>query len=303
VASKQHGRRAANVKAKTPLTELSQLLTANSGTFGRRAAVVAASGGLLTAAVLPAAGQGSDDKASVSAEAENDTQVEFKNQTPSIDAGSDSKKGDQESAVTVDTDVVTAEAAPKPKPKPKPKPEPEPAAATETDDKASDDSKPAEDDTDKAKDSDGPAKSSDSGDGDKGSSDSDKDKGKDTGGSDDSGPIDGSKAEQVLGWAEKGVGTPYVYGGTSKSGWDCSGYTSWVYSHVGVDLPRQSGAQKGAGQIVSESEAKPGDLIWHPGHVGIYAGDGQMYDAGSPGSGTSKRSYSWMNNPQFIRVL
>ncbi|MDN5736457.1 MAG: glycoside hydrolase, partial [Brevibacterium aurantiacum] len=49
--------------------------------------------------------------------------------------------------------------------------------------------------------------------------------------------------------------------------------------------------------------AKPGDLIWHPGHVGIYAGDGQMYDAGSPGSGTSKRSYSWMGNVTFIRVL
>ena len=107
----------------------------------------------------------------------------------------------------------------------------------------------------------------------------------------------------MLGWAEKGVGTPYVYGGTSQSGWDCSGYTSWVYDHVGVSLPRTSGAQKSAGTIVSESEAKPGDLIWHPGHVGIYAGDGQMYDAGSPGSGTSKRSYSWMGDVTFIRVL
>ena len=92
-------------------------------------------------------------------------------------------------------------------------------------------------------------------------------------------------------------------GGTSPSGWDCSGYTSWVYSHVGVNLPRTSGAQKGAGQIVSQSEAKPGDLIWHPGHVGIYAGGGQMYDAGSPSSGTSKRSYSWTGNVTFIRVL
>ena len=57
MASKQHGRRAANAKAKTPLTELSELLAANSGAFGRRAAVVAASGGLLTAAIMPAAGQ------------------------------------------------------------------------------------------------------------------------------------------------------------------------------------------------------------------------------------------------------
>ena len=124
MASKQHGRRAANAKAKTPLTELSELLASNSGAFGRRAAVVAASGGLLTAAIMPAAGQGTDDEAKVAAESEKQAPVEFKNQTPNIDAGGSSKKGDQESSVTVDTDVVTAEAAPKPKPKPKPKPEP-----------------------------------------------------------------------------------------------------------------------------------------------------------------------------------
>ena len=292
MASKQHGRRAANVKAKTPLTELSELLASNSGAFGRRAAVVAASGGLLTAAIMPAAGQGTDDEAKVAAESEKQAPVEFKNQTPTIDAGGSSKKGDQDSSVTVDTDAITAEAAPKPKPKPKPKPEPkeepepttaEPAPAEEPEEPAENSDDDSSDSTDAGSKDDSPKK--------------------DTGGSDDSGPIDGSKAEQVLGWAEKGVGTPYVYGGTSQSGWDCSGYTSWVYDHVGVSLPRTSGAQKSAGTIVSESEAKPGDLIWHPGHVGIYAGDGQMYDAGSPGSGTSKRSYSWMGDVTFIRVL
>ena len=292
MASKQHGRRAANVKAKTPLTELSELLASNSGAFGRRAAVVAASGGLLTAAIMPAAGQGTDDEAKVAAESEKQAPVEFKNQTPTIDAGGSSKKGDQDSSVTVDTDAITAEAAPKPKPKPKPKPEPKEEPEPTTAEPA-----PAEEPEEPAENSDDDSSASP----DAGSKD-DSPK-KDTGGSDDSGPIDGSKAEQVLGWAEKGVGTPYVYGGTSQSGWDCSGYTSWVYDHVGVSLPRTSGAQKSAGTIVSESEAKPGDLIWHPGHVGIYAGDGQMYDAGSPGSGTSKRSYSWMGDVTFIRVL
>ncbi|KHS52421.1 MULTISPECIES: C40 family peptidase [Brevibacterium] len=292
MASKQHGRRAANVKAKTPLTELSELLASNSGAFGRRAAVVAASGGLLTAAIMPAAGQGTDDEAKVAAESEKQAPVEFKNQTPTIDAGGSSKKGDQDSSVTVDTDAITAEAAPKPKPKPKPKPEPkeEPEPTTAEPAPAEEPEEPAENSDDDSSDSPDAGSKDDS-------------PKKDTGGSDDSGPIDGSKAEQVLGWAEKGVGTPYVYGGTSQSGWDCSGYTSWVYDHVGVSLPRTSGAQKSAGTIVSESEAKPGDLIWHPGHVGIYAGDGQMYDAGSPGSGTSKRSYSWMGDVTFIRVL
>ena len=299
MASKQHGRRAANAKAKTPLTELSELLASNSGAFGRRAAVVAASGGLLTAAIMPAAGQGTDDEAKVAAESEKQAPVEFKNQTPNIDAGGSSKKGDQESSVTVDTDVVTAEAAPKPKPKPKPKPEPkeepeetvaEPAPAEEPkeepDEKSDDDS---------------------AGTGDEGS-DSGEDKSKDDGADSGSGDVkvpDGSKAEQVIAIAKQYVGTPYVLGGTSPSGWDCSGYTSFVYGKVGVDLPRRSSAQKGAGQIVSASEAKAGDIIWSPGHVGIYAGDGMMYDAGNTSVDTSYRSVDWMTQQgaQYIRVL
>ena len=299
MASKQHGRRAANAKAKTPLTELSELLASNSGAFGRRAAVVAASGGLLTAAIMPAAGQGTDDEAKVAAESEKQAPVEFKNQTPTIDAGGSSKKGDQESSVTVDTDVVTAEAAPKPKPKPKPKPEPkeepeetvaEPAPAEEPkeepDEKSDDDS---------------------AGTGDEGS-DSGDDKSKDDGADSGSGDVkvpDGSKAEQVIAIAKQYVGTPYVMGGTSPSGWDCSGYTSFVYGKVGVDLPRTSSAQKGAGQVVSASEAKAGDIIWSPGHVGIYAGDGMMYDAGNSSVDTSYRSVDWMTQQgaQYIRVL
>ena len=276
MATKQHGRRAAEAKVKTPLTELTDILNANSAVFGRRAAVVAASGGLLTAAVLPAAGQGADENVAVSAESEAHTQVEYKNQTATVTAGDEDQDKDkkQDSSFSADVQTVTAKAAPKPEPKPV-----ETAEDTSDDDSA-----------------DAPtAGSSDSG-------DKDKSESKDSG-SDDAGSIDGSKAEQVMGWAAKGVGTPYVYGGTSQSGWDCSGYTSWVYSKVGVNLPRSSGAQKAAGQVVSQSEAKPGDLIWHPGHIGIYAGDGQMYDAGSPGSGTSKRSYSWMGNVTFIRVL
>ncbi|MGO2184178.1 MAG: C40 family peptidase [Brevibacterium aurantiacum] len=276
MATKQHGRRAAEAKVKTPLTELTEILNANSAVFGRRAAVVAASGGLLTAAVLPAAGQGADENVAVSAESEAHTQVEYKNQTATVTAGDEDQDKDkkQDSSFSADVQTVTAKAAPKPEPKPV-----ETAEDTSDDDSA-----------------DAPtAGSSDSG-------DKDKSESKDSG-SDDAGSIDGSKAEQVMGWAAKGVGTPYVYGGTSQSGWDCSGYTSWVYSKVGVNLPRSSGAQKAAGKVVSQSEAKPGDLIWHPGHVGIYAGDGQMYDAGSPGSGTSKRSYSWMGNVTFIRVL
>ncbi|WP_166973143.1 C40 family peptidase [Brevibacterium atlanticum] len=298
MAPKQHGRRAAATKAKTPLTELSEMLAANSGAFGRRAAVVAASGGLLTAAVLPAAGQGTDDQASVSAETEKQAPVEFKNQAPTVDVDSESKSGDQAAAVTVDTGGVTAEAAPKPKPKPKPAP------ASQTDDKTSDDSKSTEKTADEPKESAAPKKSSD----DDAPSDSGKDKSKDDGADSGSGDVkvpDGSKAEQVIAIAKQYVGTPYVSGGTSPSGWDCSGYTSYVYGKVGVNLPRTSSAQKGAGQTVSASEAKAGDIIWTQGHVGIYAGDGMMYDAGNSSVDTSYRSVDWMTaqGAQFIRVL
>lgn len=303
MASQQHGRRAANVKAKTPLTELSELLAANSGAFGRRAAVVAASGGLLTAAVLPAAGQGTDDEAKVAAESEKQAPVEFKNQTPTIDAGGSSEKGDQEAEVTVDTDLVTAEAAPKPKPKPKPKPEPKEEPETTVAEPA-----PAEEPEEEPSESSDDGSSDSPGTSDEGPADSGDDKSKDDSADSGSGGVevpDGSKAEQVIAIAKQYVGTPYVLGGTSPSGWDCSGYTSYVYGKVGVNLPRTSSAQKGAGQIVSASEAKAGDIIWSPRHVGIYAGDGMMYDAGNTRVNTSYRSVDWMTQQgaQFVRVL
>lgn len=279
MASKHHGRRAAETKVKTPLTELTELLNQNSAVFGRRAAVVAASGGLLTAAVLPAAGQAGDDNVAVSAESK--TQVaEFENQAATVVADGQSKDKDKkdDSSFSVDVQTVTA------KPAPKPEPKPERSAAPSNDNSSS-------------------ASSSDSSDS-KSKSKSDKGESKDSGSSDVKIP-DGSKAEQVLAIAKQYVGTPYVSGGTSPSGWDCSGYTSFVYAKVGVNLPRTSGAQGQAGTTVSKSEAKPGDLIWKPGHIGIYAGNGMMYDAGNPRVDTSYRSIDWMidGGAKFIRVL
>lgn len=278
MASKHHGRRAAETKVKTPLTELTELLNQNSAVFGRRAAVVAASGGLLTAAVLPAAGQAGDDNVAVSAESK--TQVaEFENQAATVVAEGQSKDKDKkdDSSFSVDVQTVTAKPAPKPEPKPER-------------------SAPASNDSSSSSSSD----SSDS----KSKSKSDKGESKDSGKGDVKIP-DGSKAEQVLAIAKQYVGTPYVSGGTSPSGWDCSGYTSFVYSKVGVNLPRTSGAQGQAGTTVSKSEAKPGDLIWKPGHIGIYAGNGMMYDAGNPRVDTSYRSIDWMidGGAKFIRVL
>ena len=105
----------------------------------------------------------------------------------------------------------------------------------------------------------------------------------------------------VLEIAARYVGTPYVSGGTTPAGFDCSGFTSYVYAQLGITLPRTSSAQKAAGTIVSAADAQPGDLIWSPGHISIYAGGDQQIDAPRPGKSVQFRSI-WQSNPVFIRI-
>ncbi|TGO03789.1 NLP/P60 family protein [Serinibacter arcticus] len=115
-------------------------------------------------------------------------------------------------------------------------------------------------------------------------------------------PIDGSTASAVVAEAFKYVGVPYVSGGASPSGMDCSGFVQYVFAQVGVSLPRTSGAQAGAGYRVSAAEARAGDLIYSPGHIGIYLGDGQ-HIAARNASTPLKAGPVYMKNPTYIRVL
>jgi len=97
-----------------------------------------------------------------------------------------------------------------------------------------------------------------------------------------------SKASAIISTAKQYIGVKYVWGGTTPSGFDCSGYTQYVFAQQGISLPRVSRDQYARGTAVSYENLKAGDLVFFSldgdkviDHVGIFIGNGQFINASS----------------------
>jgi cell wall-associated NlpC family hydrolase len=98
------------------------------------------------------------------------------------------------------------------------------------------------------------------------------------------------KGARVVSFARRFLGVPYSYGGSSpRSGFDCSGFTRFVYGHFGIALPHFSGGQFAMGRRVARAGLKPGDLLFFDGfgHVGLYLGAGRFIHAPHSGARVS----------------
>ena len=95
--------------------------------------------------------------------------------------------------------------------------------------------------------------------------------------------VSSAAASGLAAIAYTGIGHPYVWGGTTPNGWDCSGFTQWVYAQAGISIPRANAWTA----MRPTSTPSPGDLVMQNGgaHVGIYVGNGMMISALNPVTG------------------
>ena len=102
----------------------------------------------------------------------------------------------------------------------------------------------------------------------------------------------GGSGAAVVAYAKQFLGCKYVYGGMSPSGFDCSGFTSYVYKHFGYSLNRTSSGQRSNGVAVDKSNLQAGDILCFNGHVGLYIGGGSFIHAANPSKGVIISSLS-----------
>ncbi|QUC01950.1 C40 family peptidase (plasmid) [Cellulosimicrobium cellulans] len=262
MTARNPGRHRASRRPITPLTPIARAAQEATASAARRGALLAAGSGLLVSAfAVPASAAPSTDHPKVSG-ADLSALTEPARQALSAAP-----------AITVSADASFAiEQAPvtvTPAPEPEPEPEPEPVRqerATRSQDRT-----PTQAETSTAQ------------------------------GQTPVAAPPSAAGSSVVSVAMRYLGVPYQWGGTTPAGFDCSGFTSYVYAQVGINLPRTSSEQRYAGTVISREQAQPGDLVWSPGHIGIYAGDNMQVEAPSPGK-TVRYGPIWQSNPTYIRV-
>ena len=258
--------RARHRAARRPLGGLVQ--SVGSSVTGRRAVVAAAAGGLLVSTFA---------SASAAQAAPVDSDSAKKLSTVDLGALSDQAREALEAApvvtveakAKVDIETISKKAISKSEITPAPEPEPEPVVEEESTERSTDTASRSSERTE------APAAETSS---------------------------SSSLGQQAVSIAMRYVGTPYVVGGASPSGFDCSGLTSYVYGQLGIDLPRTSSDQRYAGKQIPFSDLQPGDLIWSPGHIGIYAGDGMVVEASRPINWETGYHKMWQSPSEAIAL-
>ena len=257
------GRHRAAVRPRTPLSELSEAVAAGVGPVTRRTAVFAASSGLVVTFGLPAASATPPAEATRQALQAQATEKPAPVVMPTVTVAADAAVDFAGSPVTSVT--------PPPPPPPPPAPEPEEREARRSERSSRSSERPSRgSDGDSARSSEGSGKQQES----------------------------SASGGSIVSIASQYAGIMYRYGGTTPAGFDCSGFTQYVYRQAGISIPRTSGAQASAGRRISRSEARPGDLVWTEGHIGIYAGGNMMWDSPRTGKAVQKRNI-WFT-PTFI---
>ncbi|PNI07102.1 glycoside hydrolase [Arthrobacter sp. AFG7.2] len=111
-------------------------------------------------------------------------------------------------------------------------------------------------------------------------------------------PVASAATSGIAALAYTGIGRPYVWGGTTPNGWDCSGFTQWVYAQAGISIPRVNAWTA----MTPTSTPQPGDLVMQNGgaHVGIYVGNGMMISALNPSQGTLLHSVAATGSSAFF---
>lgn len=115
--------------------------------------------------------------------------------------------------------------------------------------------------------------------------------------------VDNRKGQQIVSFAKKFLGVPYAWAGRSPNGFDCSGFTSYIFGQNNITIPRMADEQFEVGLPVKKSDLMLGDMVFFstyepgPSHVGIYIGNGQFIHASS---GADEVTVTPLNKPYYV---